>query len=177
MGGLRSCSQLTRRRHEAGRGDLAVSVLEGEAGIGKTAVAERAKSDAASDGLATVWVQGVEVDAALAYGGLLELLTALRSHLTELPERQSAVLSGAVGWSADGVEGDRFQVAAATLGLLAQVAESTPLLVVIDDLEWLDAESAIMFAARRLRYDRVAFVVTRRSNGASQHDVPKMLAV
>jgi hypothetical protein len=77
--------ELTRCRAEAGRGELAVLVLEGEAGIGKTAVAERAKSDAASDGWATVWVQGVEADAAPAYGGLLELLTALRPRLTELP--------------------------------------------------------------------------------------------
>jgi predicted ATPase len=42
------------------------------------------------------------------------------------------------------------------------VSESAPLLVVIDDEQWLDAESAeaIIFAARRLRHDRVAFILT-----------------
>jgi predicted ATPase len=151
---------LTDLRASAGSGELAVVVLEGEAGIGKTALAEMAQRNAAEQGWITAWVQGVQADAALTHGGLAELLTALRSYLTELPDPQQSILTSAVGWSAHGVDGDRFQVAAATLALLAQVSESAPLLVVIDDEQWLDAESAeaIIFAARRLRHDRVAFI-------------------
>ena len=132
-----------------------------------------AQRGAAEQGWATVWVQGVQADAALAYGGLLELVTTLRVYLHELPKRQESILSSAVGWSANEVEGDRFQVAAATLALLAHVSESAPLLVVIDDEQWLDAESrnAIIFAARRLRYDRVAFILTRRFDEAGPHDL------
>jgi DNA-binding CsgD family transcriptional regulator len=157
----------------AGSGELAVVVLEGEAGIGKTALAEMAQRNAAEQGWITAWVQGVQTDAALAHGGLAELLTALRSYLTELPDPQQSILTSSVGRSAHGVDGDRFQVAAATLALLAQVSESAPLLVVIDDEQWLDAESAeaIIFAARRLRHDRVAFILTRRSEEASPHDL------
>ena len=165
--------QLAHLRATVGGGGLAVLVLEGEAGIGKTALAEVAQRDAAEQGWATVWVQGVQADAALAYGGLVELVTTLRVYLHELPQRQESILSSAVGWSANEVEGDRFQVAAATLALLVQVSESAPLLVVIDDEQWLDAESAnaIIFAARRLRYDRVAFILTRRFDEAGPHDL------
>ena len=62
--------QLAQLRATVGGGGLAVLVLEGEAGIGKTALAEVAQRDAAEQGWATVWVQGVQADAALAYGGL-----------------------------------------------------------------------------------------------------------
>lgn len=105
-------------------GGLSVLVLEGEAGIGKTLLAETAQRDAAEQGWTTVWVQGVQADAALAYGGLVELVTTLRVYLHELPSSQESILSSAVGWSANEVKGDRFQVAAATLALLAHVSES-----------------------------------------------------
>jgi hypothetical protein len=80
--------QLATLRASAGSGGLGILVLEGEAGIGKTALAEKARRDATGEGWTTVWVQGVQADAALAYGGLLGLTTALRQHLAELPERQ-----------------------------------------------------------------------------------------
>lgn len=164
---------LAHLRATVGSGGLSVLVLEGEAGIGKTVLAEMAQRDAAEQGWTTVWVQGVQADAALAYGGLAELVTTLRVYLHELPSSQESILSSAVGWSANEVKGDRFQVAAATLALLAHVSESAPLLVVVDDEQWLDAESAnaVIFAARRLRHDRVAFILTRRFEEAGPHDL------
>ena len=54
--------------------------------------------------------------------------------------------------------------------LLAAAAEAAPLLVVVDDLPWLDQESAeaLLFAARRLRHDRVAFLLTRREGAETR---------
>ena len=49
--------QLAQLRTTVGGGGLAVLVLEGEAGIGKTALAEVAQRGAAEQGWATVWVQ------------------------------------------------------------------------------------------------------------------------
>jgi len=43
------------------------------------------------------------------------------------------------------VAGDRFTVCAATVGILAAAAESSPLLIVVDDLQWLDASSREVF--------------------------------
>ena len=61
---------------------------------------------------------------------------------------------------------DRFLVGAATLALLAAAATRDPVLVAVDDLQWVDDESAdaLAFASRRLVHDRVAFVVTQRDS-------------
>ena len=59
---------------------------------------------------------------------------------------------------------DRFAVAAATLSLLVAVADDGPLLVIVDDLHWLDLESAeaITFAARRLDSEPIAMMLAAR---------------
>ena len=73
-------------------------------------------------------------------------------------------LEGALALGAPVGEGDRFAVCAATLGLLARAAEQAPLLVVMEDVQWLDAASAeaLTFATRRLEADRVAVLMTGR---------------
>ena len=156
-------------RAAAGQGGLGVLVVEGEPGIGKTAVTEVAARSAVAEGWTSVWVQGVQSDTVLAHAGLLAVTSALRPHLATLAEPQRHALQAAVGWAEPEPSGDRFAVAAATLGLLAAAAESEPLLVVVDDLPWLDRESAdaLLFAARRLRHDRVTFLLTRRSDAGS----------
>ena len=62
-------------------------------------------------------------------------------------------------------EGDRFAIGAATLSLLAAAARAAPLLVVIDDAQWLDEASAasIAFALRRLDADDIAVLIGLRS--------------
>jgi DNA-binding CsgD family transcriptional regulator len=156
--------QVAALRTSAGDGSFAALVIEGEAGIGKTALAEAAARAAVGDGWTSVWVQGVESDALLAHGGLLSLVAPLRRHLALLPETLRTAISAALGWTDADVRGERFLVDAATMSLLAVAAEEQPLLVVVDDLQWLDRESAdaILFAARRLRHDRVCFLLTAR---------------
>src|SRR5688572_2315811 len=112
-------NRLDGLRAAAGSGSLAVLLVEGEAGIGKTAVAETASRTASADGWRIGWVQGVESDTALGYAGLLDLTAELRSWLRAVPDPQRSALTGALGWSAAGPDGDRFQVCAATLALLA----------------------------------------------------------
>ena len=121
-------------RTSAGDGSLAAVVVEGEAGIGKTALAEAAARAAADDGWISVWVQGVESDAVLAYGGLLSLVAPLRRYLALLPTTQRTAMSVALGWTDLDLDADRFLIGAATIGLLAAAAEEQPLLVVVDDL-------------------------------------------
>ncbi len=74
-----------------------------------------------------------------------------------------------LGWSAAEADADRFLVAAATLSLLAAAAVPGPVLVLVDDLHWLDHESAsaIAFAARRLGSDAVAFVLNARTDAVA----------
>ena len=161
-------SRLDDLRATAGSGSLAVSVVEGDVGIGKTALAEVASRTATADGWNVVWVQGVESDAVLAYAGLLSVTSKLRTWLPAVPDTQRNALTGALGWTAAESGGDRFQVFAATLALLAAAAADQPLFIVVDDVQWLDRESAeaILFAARRTRHDRLAFLLTKRPRTA-----------
>jgi DNA-binding NarL/FixJ family response regulator len=149
---------------EAARGGVAGAlVVEGEAGIGKTALLHAAEELAG--GFTCLWARGVESEAALGHAGLLELLTPVRDRLADLPAAQAQALTAALGWGPAGAPGDRYLVAAATLSLLAAAAEQAPVLVLVDDLHWMDRESAaaLLFAARRLRRDAVAFLFALRS--------------
>ncbi|HWM74501.1 MAG TPA: LuxR family transcriptional regulator [Nocardioides sp.] len=150
----------------AGAGQSQALLIEGEPGIGKTALLGSARSLAA--GFTRLSAQGVESETVLAHAGLLELVTPVRHLLGEVPAPQAEALSTALGWAAPEAPADRFLVAAATLSLLAAAAESAPVLVTVDDLQWLDRESAaaVLFAARRMGPDAVMFVFTLRSGSA-----------
>ncbi len=156
---------LTDARHGNG-GSL---VVRGEPGVGKTALLRYAIDLAES--LTVVKAVGVESEVELEYSGLLELCRPLLSGLDGLPESQATALRGALGL-ADGAAGDRFTVGAATLSLLALVAESRPVLVVVDDGQWIDSASAaaLSFAARRLAADAVAVLIAIRDDSEAFGD-------
>jgi hypothetical protein len=84
-------------------------------------------------------------------------------YVEDLPPARAAALDAALGRRSGG-GGDRFLIGAATLSLLAAAAADRPTLVVVDDVQWVDRESAgaLLFAARRLGHDRVAVVATYR---------------
>ena len=155
---------------DAARGGVAGAlVVEGEAGIGKTTLLGAAAELA--EGFAYVWARGVESETALGHATLLELLTPVRERLSGIPAVQAQALDAALGWGDVRTSGDRYLVAAATLSLLAVTAERAPLLVVVDDLHWVDRESAaaLLFAVRRLRNDAVAFLFAVRTGRYHQH--------
>jgi DNA-binding CsgD family transcriptional regulator len=142
-------------------GTSEVLVISGEPGIGKTALLDYAIERA--DGMTVLTARGVESEAEIAFAGLSALLRPTLGRLDDLPVPQAAALRGALGL-APGLEGDRFLIGAATLSLLAAHAEQVPVLVVIDDAQWVDESSlgAILFAARRLFADALALVITTR---------------
>ena len=151
-----------------GRSD--VLLVDGEPGVGKTALLEAARGLAA--GFTCLAVRGVESEMQLAHAGLLGLLNPIRDLIGEVPPPQAAALSSALGWSSETAVADRFLVGAATLSLLAAAAERDPVLVLVDDLQWLDRESAsaLAFAVRRLGPDAVGVVMTTRT-GAGPTDL------
>jgi hypothetical protein len=138
-------------------------VVAGEAGIGKTSLLDEVEASAA--GFLRLHASGVESESTLGHAGLLQLLGPVRQHLDGIPGPQRRALEAAVGWGEPGAGDDRYLVAAATLSLLARAAEESPVLVVVDDFHWLDPESAaaVLFAARRLAHDPVAFLLATRS--------------
>jgi DNA-binding CsgD family transcriptional regulator len=155
-----------RALESARRGRSSVLVLRGEAGMGKTSLLRYAIDRA--EAMEVVRATGVESEAELEFSGLLELCRPLLAHVAELPELQASALLGALGFEPAGAH-DRFAIGAATLGLLAAAAERQPLLVLVDDVHWLDHPSAdaLRFAAHRLLADRVAVIAaTRLEEGA-----------
>jgi DNA-binding CsgD family transcriptional regulator len=152
---------------DARAGRSGALLVQGEPGIGKTTLLDSARSLAGD--FTVLSVTGVESESVLAHAGLFELLHPLRELLSEIPDAQAAALGSALGWTAAEVPADRFLVSAATLSLLAAAAERAPVLVVVDDLQWVDSESAaaVLFAARRLGPDAVAFVISARTGSVS----------
>jgi DNA-binding CsgD family transcriptional regulator len=171
VGRQAECARLDRALESARRGRSSVLVLRGEAGIGKTSLLRYAIGRA--EAMSVVRATGVESEAELEFSGLLELCRPLLEHAGELPELQASALRGALGLEPAG-EHDRFAIGAATLGLLAAAAERRPLLVVVDDLHWLDGPSAdaLRFAARRLLADKVAVIAATRFEGGAEDVLP-----
>jgi DNA-binding CsgD family transcriptional regulator/tetratricopeptide (TPR) repeat protein len=142
-------------------------VLEGLAGIGKTAIWNEAVTAARVNGVVACTCRCTESDAAWAFAGLGDLLDGLSSDATkDLPEIQQRALAGALLTSdvPAGAPGDRV-VAVAVLGVLRALARSAPLLLAVDDIQWLDPSSrkVLSFALRRLRDEPVRLLASCRT--------------
>jgi DNA-binding CsgD family transcriptional regulator len=138
-------------------------VISGEPGIGKSALLQRARARASSLGARTLTTVGVESESELAFAGLHQLLRPIGSRIEGLPHPQRQALDAAFG-VAEEVEADPFRVALAAYRLLSDAADSSPLLLIADDAQWLDRSSidALAFIARRLDDEPVVFIAGLR---------------
>ena len=159
----------------AGGGRSGALVLRGEPGIGKTALLEFAIG--AAEHCRVLRARGLEPESQIAFAGLQELFGPVVARLDGLPDRQRAMLAGALALGPP-VRGDPLAVGAATLSLLAAAAEDRPVLAVIDDAHWLDLPSAeaLAFAARRLQSEGIVVLFAMRVAEPSAFD-PTGLAV
>ena len=125
-----------------------------------------------AESMTALWATGLPAEAELEYSGLVELLRPVVPLLERLPEHQATVLREALGLAPPGDRRDRFAVGAALLGLFAAAADARPMLVVVDDAQWLDHASAdaLRFAARRVSMDRVAILVAVRDGEGREFD-------
>ncbi len=127
------------------------AVIAGAAGIGKSALWEAVQQALP----APAWLLRTRSRAAetgLAFAGLTDLLETVPDDvLAELPEPQRAALVGATLRSGSAPVTDRRAVATALRTLLSRLAESGPVLVALDDVQWLDPASteALEFAVHR----------------------------
>jgi DNA-binding CsgD family transcriptional regulator len=144
-------SVLTRLLADARTGRGGALVLRGETGIGKTALLEEAAARA--NPLHVGRAAGVEAESEIAFSALDQALRALRLRLPQnaAPAEQAS-------------SGHRFTVALSALELLAEAAAAEPLLVLVDDAQWLDRPSAdaFQFIGRRLAAEPIALVVATR---------------
>ena len=142
-----------------GRGDTLV--LRGEPGIGKTTLLDELVARA-GDGVTVLRAAGVESETEIAFAALSDLLGPVVADLSALPATQAAALAGALALGPP-QPGDRLAICVASLGLLRSVAVRRPVLVAVDDLQWLDAPSreCVLFAARRVG-GPIGFALTAR---------------
>jgi DNA-binding CsgD family transcriptional regulator len=155
----------------ARQGQSGVLILRGEAGVGKSALLEDARARAT--GMTVLSGAGVESEAQLPYAGLHQVLRPVLDHLGALPAPQVRALSGALGLG-EGKADEWFLVSAGVLSLLAEAAEHAPLLVIVDDAQWLDDASAesLVFACRRLAAERIALLFAARDGDLRSFDAP-----
>jgi DNA-binding CsgD family transcriptional regulator len=141
-------------------------LIRGEPGIGKTALLDYAVGQAAS--MRMLAARGVEFEADVPFAGLHELLHPTLGWLDRLPPIHASALRSSLGLGPR-VEADRLIIGAATLGLISAFAEEAPLLITVDDAQWLDRASseALGFAARRLLADPVAILIAVREGDES----------
>jgi ATP/maltotriose-dependent transcriptional regulator MalT len=141
-------------------------VIEGEPGIGKTTLWLETIDRAEADGFRVMAARTVDAESVLAYTSLADMLDGIDTAvLAELPEPQRRALDRVLlrGDAADS-PADQRAVAAGFLSVVMILAERTPVLVAVDDLQWLDSSSrlVIAFMARRLA-GRIGVLATVRT--------------
>jgi DNA-binding CsgD family transcriptional regulator len=164
-GRLSECVALDEHVEAARAGGSRTMVLRGEAGIGKTALLEYVAGH--SQGCRVIRAVGVESEMELPYAAVHQLSQPLLEGLERLPPPQREALETAFGLSS-GQPPDRFFVGLALLSHFSELAESQPLICLIDDAQWLDRSSAqvLSFVARRLRVESVVIIVAERDGDA-----------
>ena len=148
------------------RGSGVTIRLRGEAGFGKTTLLDWV---AANTHAAVVRVTGSESEAELAYSGLAAMLRAFRVLHVEVPRPHALVLSDAIGC---GSTQGQLAVGGATLAAIAAAGEHTPLVLLIDDVQWIDepSGSALAFALKRLFDEPVVAIISERSGVPSMFE-------
>jgi DNA-binding CsgD family transcriptional regulator len=143
-------------------------IIEGVMGIGKTTLWSAAVAKARELGFAAMSARAVQAESVLAYTVVADLLADVdRAAFDVLPAVQRVALDRVMLTErADGRPTDQRVAAAAFTSIVAQLSERTPVLLAVDDVQWLDTSSRAVlgFAARRLS-GRVGVLVTERTTG------------
>jgi DNA-binding CsgD family transcriptional regulator len=147
-------------------------LFEGEAGIGKTTVWLSAVAQARERGLRVLAARASATESVLAYAALADLWRGIDpSVFDSLPAPQRrAVHRVLLVDDSDDLPTDPRAVAAGFLSVLAALAAENPVVIAIDDLQWLDSSSAgvLAFAFSRLS-GPVGVLCTARTDSHGAH--------
>jgi predicted ATPase len=154
---------------DTAEGPLAL-LLEGEPGIGKTTLWAAAVADARERSYRVLACRPAGAEVQLSFAALSDLLEdVLEETLPELPTPQRRALEVALLLEeARGPPPDQRAIALAFLGVLRLLARSGPILIAVDDTQWLDKPTAavLAFALRRLGSEPIALLAAvRREEG------------
>jgi DNA-binding CsgD family transcriptional regulator len=168
------CAVLDRLLDGARAGRSGALVLEGEAGMGKTALLDYAIASASD--LRVLRAVGVESEMELAFAGLHQLCAPVLDRLERLPIPQRDAVLTTFGLRAGPVPGCLL-VGLAVLSLLSEVADERPVVCVVDDAQWLDRASAqcVGFVARRLLAESVVMLFATRERSDLLTGLPDLV--
>ena len=141
-------------------------LLEGEAGVGKTTVWSAGVSAATERSYLILSSRPAETEATLSFSALADLLSGVADQvLTDLPPpQQNALRMALLLDDADGTATQPMAVCAGFLGAIRSLARRSPVLIAIDDVQWLDGPSAttLDYALRRLVNEPVGLLASIR---------------
>jgi DNA-binding SARP family transcriptional activator/tetratricopeptide (TPR) repeat protein len=155
VGRERELGELERALLATAAGNGATVLVSGEAGIGKTRLASELATGARARGFEVVVGRCLDlIGTELTYQPFAD---ALRPHVPQLP------------WAEGRSARSQLSVFEETLALIANLAGSAPLLLVLEDLHWADASTLdlVVFLAHNLDRRRVLLLATYRSDEPS----------
>jgi DNA-binding CsgD family transcriptional regulator len=142
-------------------------LISGPAGIGKSTILDRAVEAAGTRGYRVVWARPTEVETGLAFAGLNDLLGEIvgAEAMAGLPEPQRIALEAALLRVTAATPPQPLAVAVAVRHIVAETAARQPVVLAIDDIQWLDDPTArvLEFVLRRLDAAPVGLVAGLRS--------------
>ena len=128
---------------------------------------------AEASGFTVLTTRPTSADARLPFGGLGDLLRNRAGDLGALPSPQAHALGRALSLESGEGDLDVAALAAGVLNVVVSTAEAAPVLIAVDDAQWLDweTERLLAFALRRLRYERVGLLATVRLDDGPEPQV------
>ncbi|MFD5756252.1 ATP-binding protein [Streptomyces sp. NPDC127044] len=140
---------LRRLLADAAAGHGSAMLIHGAAGVGKSALLRTVGAEAIESGFKVLRTSGVEPEQWLPFAALQMLLQPVATGMNARASPHRSALSGAFG--VRDTEPEIYRVGLAVLELLADEANQQPLLLLVDDLQWIDSSSrdVLKFVARR----------------------------
>lgn len=146
-------------------------LAHGTAGVGKSALLRAVGDDATRRGFRVLRTSGVETEQWLPFAALQLLLQPTTRGIKNLPAPHQQALSGAFG--ATETEPPIYRVGLAVLELLADAADRQPVLLLVDDLQWIDSSSrdVLKFVSRRTADLPILLVAAARIHSPEEYSM------
>jgi DNA-binding CsgD family transcriptional regulator len=145
-------------------------LIEGEAGVGKSTLWLFALEQASELGFHTMSARASQVETEMAYGTVADLLGEVDPEVfIGLPDvQQAAVDRVLLRGGSDASVADVQVVAAALMSVIQRLGRTAPVMIGVDDLQWLDdcSRAVLAYVARRLKR-RTALLVTERPDAGA----------
>ncbi|WP_306190884.1 AAA family ATPase [Streptomyces sp. MK5] len=152
-------------------------LIQGAPGIGKSCLLDHAATRARNSGFTVLRASGVQAETHLPFAGLHQLTHTMTDRVSSLPPTQADALLGAFGMAepSPGASVPQFfMIAVATLSLLGEAAAEAPVLLVVDDAQWLDTPTldVLGFIARRLGAEPLGLLLAHREGRTAPLGAP-----